>query len=44
MSNLIIVTGFFGAPICETAQKLAEEKAIKIARKILIVELLEKVR
>ena len=27
MSNLIIVTGFFGAPICETAQKLAEEKA-----------------
>ena len=27
MSNLIIVTGFFGAPICETAQMLAEEKA-----------------
>ena len=24
---LIIVTGFFGAPICETAQKLAEENA-----------------
>ena len=27
MNKIIIVTGYFGAPICETAQKLAEENA-----------------